>query len=147
MPLFSVLFAFLLQVTPLAAVCPQFGVPVSGTGYDRAWNEYTLDAADIQAVLNFDASRSFWVGYDAGGFAMPDDAADVLNLTLYTADGGERWFDVLYSPQTPAVYYALPFANTQAYADAQGQHYGTHPCAAILMTRAEYAALIAALEG
>lgn len=26
----------------LAAVCPAFGVPVSGVGYDRAWNEYTV---------------------------------------------------------------------------------------------------------
>lgn len=130
----------------LAAICPAFGVPISGTGYDLpALNEYTLTADGIDALLNLDASHSFWIGYAAGGFAMPSDAADVLRLTLTTADGGERWFDVLYSEATPGVYYALPFANTTAYADTSGQHFGTHPCAAILMTAAEYHALLEAL--
>lgn len=141
-------FALLWQaVTPLAGVCPAFGVPTSGTGYDTAtWTEYELDAAAIRAVLQLDASRSFWVGYERGGFAMPSDARDALRLTLTTADGGERWFDVLYSPQTPGVYYALPFADPTPRADANGVHYGTHPCAAFLMTEQEYRALIAALN-
>lgn len=34
----------------LAAVCPAFGVPVFGTGYDRAWNEYTLTESGIGAL-------------------------------------------------------------------------------------------------
>ena len=130
----------------LAAVCPAFGVPVSGVGYDRAWNEYTLTESGIDALLNLDASQSFWVGYEHGGFAMPGDASDVLRLTLTTADGGERWFDVLYSEATPGVYYALPFANTQAYADSAGEHFGVHPCAAFTLTEADYHTLLEALE-
>lgn len=141
--MFAILFALSLQ---LATVCPAFGVPVSGSGYDSAWSEYTLTADGIAAVLALDASRSFWVGYDHGGFAMPADATDALRLTLTTADGGERWFDVLWSEQTPDTYYALPFANTVAYADANGEHYGTHPCAAFVLTGDEYADLVAALE-
>jgi hypothetical protein len=33
-----------------------------------------------------------------------------------------------------------------AYADANGEHYGTHPCAAFVLTGDEYENLIAALE-
>ncbi len=140
--------AIVLQVgsTPLINVCPQFGTPVSGTGYDtRDWTDYELDAQAIQSVLNINADHSFWVGYENGGFAWTNDVMPVLTLTFAMADGSERWLDVFWSEQTPDTYYALPFANPTPYADANGEHFGTHPCAAILMTRAEYEALIAAL--
>lgn len=142
--------AIVLQVgsTPLIAVCPQFGTPVSGTGYDtRDWTDYTLDAQAIQAVLNINADHSFWVGYANGGFAWTNDVMPALTLTFTMADGSERWLDVFWSEQTPDAYYALPFANPTPYADANGEHFGTHPCAAILMTAAEYEALLAALGG
>jgi hypothetical protein len=150
MRLLSAFFiAFVLQVgyTPLIDVCPQFGVPVAGTGYDADWNDYALDADAIQAVLNIDARRSFWVGYANGGFAWTNDVSPALTLTFTMADGSERWFDVFWSEQAPDAYYALPFANTAAFADSNGEHYGQHPCTAILMTRAEYDALLEALGG
>lgn len=142
-------FLLVLQLhTPLINVCPQFGVLVAGEGYDTAtWTDYQLDAAAIQAVLNINAARSFWVGYENGGFAWASDVQPVLTLTFSAADGGERWLDVFWSARTPDAYYALPFANTVAYADSNGEHYGTHPCAAVLMTAAEYQALMTALRG
>jgi hypothetical protein len=140
--------AFVLQIgsTPLINICPQFGTPVTGTGYDTdTWTDYQLGAEAIQAVLNINATRSFWVGYENGGFAWAHDVAPLLTLTFEMTDGSERWFDVFWSEQTPDAYYALPFANPTPYADSNGEHYGTHPCAAILMTGAEYRALLDAL--
>ena len=133
-----VVFALLLHLhQPLLDICPAFGVPTSGTGYDtETWTEYELDAVAIRAVLQLDASRSFWVGYAAGGFAWPDDVRPALTLTLTMADGGERWVDVYWSPQTPELYYMLPFADPTPQADSYGQHYGTHPCAAVLLSGA-----------
>ena len=133
-----------ILVSTLLAVCPAFA-PVSGGGYDHSWTEYAVNADGIAAIMALDTSRSFWLGYDAGGFAMPADATDALRLTLYTEDGRELWFDVLWSEATPDTYYALPFAVTEAYADANGEHYGTHPCAAFTLTRAQFARLLAAL--
>lgn len=96
----------------LAAVCPAFGAPVSGTGYDLpVWNEYTLNSLAIQALVNLPAGNSFWVGYENGGFAWTNDVMPLLTLTFTMADGSERWFDVFWSAQTPDAYYALPFAN------------------------------------
>lgn len=139
--MFAILFALSLQ---LATVCPAFGVPVSGVGYDSAWHEYTLTADGIAAVLALDASRSFWVGYDHGGFAPAYfESEPALTLTLYTADDGERWIDIT---ETGGVYYVLPYAQTEAYADANGEHMGTHPCAAFMLAGDEYENLIAALE-
>ena len=143
---FFIAFALQIGSVPLIHICPQFGVPVSGTGYDTdTWTDYTLGPQAIQAVLNIDARRSFWIGYENGGFAWTNDVAPLLTLTFTMADGAERWFDVFWSEQTPDAYYALPFANPTPYADANGEHYGTHPCAAILMTEAEYDALLEAL--
>ncbi len=141
MPL-SILFAFLFQVTPLIDICPQFGVPVSGVGYDAAFTEYVV--TDMSAVVGLPAGDSFWIGYDNGGFAAPYfDSEPALTLTLYTADGGERWLDVTVAD---GVYYVLPYATTEPYTDANGEHYGTHPCAAFTITGDEFARLLAALE-
>ena len=109
------------------------------------WTDYELDAGATSAVLQLDATRSFWLGYERGGFAWPNDVRPALALTFTMTDGSERWLDVFWSPQTPEVYYALPFDDPTPRTDSAGDHYGTHPCAAILMTRAEYEALIAAL--
>lgn len=140
-----ILFAFLLQTyTPLSAVpnCAAFA-PVSGGGYDHTWTEYAVTDAGIAALLALDTSSSFWVGYDHGGFNVEFLEADpALTLTLYTADGRELWFDVF---EHAGVFYALPFANVVAYADANGEHYGTHPCTAFTLTRAQFARLLAAL--
>lgn len=146
--MFALLLALFLTTAGIHDVCPQFGVPVTGTGYDtQTWTDYRLDEQGIEAVLNIDTSRSFWVGYENGGFAWTDDVLPVLTLTFEMEDGDERWLDVFWSEQTPEIYYVLPFANTTPYADANGEHYGTHPCAAILMSATEYDALISALEG
>lgn len=142
-----ILFAFLLQTyTPLSAVpnCAAFGVPVTGGGYDAAFTEYVVGAAGVDAILSLDTSRSFWLGYDSGGFAAAYfDSDPALTLTLTTADGGERWIDITVAD---GVYYVLPYAMTTAYADANGEHYGTHPCAAFTITGDEFARLLAALE-
>jgi hypothetical protein len=133
--LLSVLALVLSLTTPLINICPQFGIPVSGTGYDtETWTDYTLDFQAIQAVLNINSERSFWVGYENGGFAWVNDVMPLLTLTFIAEDGSERWLDIFWSEQTPDTYYVLPFANVVPYADANGDHYGTHPCAAILMT-------------
>lgn len=48
----------------LAAVCPAFGVPVSGVGYDRAWNEYTATADQlIELTLTAPASITTEAGF------------------------------------------------------------------------------------
>ena len=142
-----ILFALLLQTyTPLSAIpnCAAFA-PVSGSGYDSAWTEYAVTDAGIAAIMALDTSRSFWVGYDNGGFdAAFMDADPALTLTLTTADGREQWFDVYAGD---GVYYALPFAVTEAYADVNGDHYGTHPCAAFVMTEQMYRALLRSLAG
>ena len=94
--------------------------------------------------LALDTSRSFWLGYDSGGFAAAYfDSDPALTLTLAAADGGERWLDIT---EHAGVYYVLPYAMTTAYADANGEHYGTHPCAAFTITGDEFARLLAALE-
>lgn len=123
-------------------VCPAFGVPVSGGGYDRTFVDYELSSEAIDAVLHIDASESFWVGYERGGFDWPEDVEPVLTLSF---DGGQ-WLDVWWSAQTPDVYYALPFADPTPRADGAGEHYGTHPCAAIRMTAEDFTALMEVIQ-
>lgn len=140
-------FVLLLQVmtTPLIEVCPAFGVPIGGNGYDRAGVDYALDSEAINVILAIDGD-SFWIGYENGGFDWPDDVQPELTLTLDMADGDQRWVDVYWSKQTPEVYYVLPYVTIEPYADSHGEHWGTHPCAAIRITADAYAALIEAME-
>lgn len=133
-----------LLIVTLLSICPQFGVPVTGVGYDAAFTEYTLTDAGIAALMALDTSDSFWIGYDHGGFdAAFMDADPALTLTLYTADGGERWIDIT---EHAGVYYVLPYATTTAYADANGGHMGTHPCAAFTISADAFARLLATME-
>lgn len=144
MPLLPFVFAFLLQAQPLSTICPAFGVPVTGVGYDAAFTEYTVTPEAVAAILSLDTSRSFWLGYDHGGFdPVYFESEPALTLTLYTADGGERWLDVT---EHAGVYYVLPYVTTTAYADANGDHYGTHPCAAFTISADAFARLLATME-
>lgn len=139
-----VTFGLLLQAQiGLLNICPAFGVPDSGIGYDRAYVEYVLDAQAIDALLDMDVSSSFWVGYERGGFAWPEDVEQVLTLTLWMANGEERWIDMYGAASTPDVYYVLPYANTVAYADSNGEHWGTHPCAAVTISGEAFEAIMA----
>lgn len=144
MILIALVTALVLQTSStLIGVCPSFGVPVNGTGYDTTtWTDYELDAEDIRTIINLQAGPSFWVGYENGGFAWTNDVMPELTLTFTASDGTERWLDVFWSEQTPDVYYVLPFSNPTPYADSNGEHYGTHPCAAFTITTAQYAALL-----
>jgi len=144
----AILVVLLQLQTPfrqLIDVCPAFGIPVSGGGYDRAYIDYGLDADAIDAVLRMPAGDSFWVGYDNGRFNWPQDVQPVLTLTFAMQDGESRWLDVFWSARTPDVYYALPFVTVEPYADGAGEHYGTHPCAALRSSAGEYEALIEAI--
>ena len=133
-----------LVLATLLSICPAFGVPVTGGGYDAAFTEYVVGAAGVDAILSLDTSRSFWLGYDSGGFAAAYfDSDPALTLTLTTADGGERWLDIT---EHAGVYYVLPYATTTAYADANGEHFGTHPCAAFTISADAFARLLATLE-
>lgn len=136
-----VTFGLLLQMGVLN-ICPAFGVPDSGIGYDRAYVEYQLDADAIGALLAIDGD-SFWIGYERGGFAWPDDVRWVLNVTLWMQNGDERWIEVYGAASTPDVYYVLPYANTVAYADSNGEHWGTHPCAAVTISGEAFEAIMA----
>lgn len=145
LPILLALALHLQTYTPLASVpsCAAFA-PVSGGGYDAVFTEYTVTDAGIAALMALDTSSSFWVGYDNGGFNVEFlEATPALTLTLYTADGRELWFDVF---EHAGVYYALPFAVTTAYTDANGEHMGTHPCAAFVMTEQMYRALISSFR-
>lgn len=129
-------------VSTLLAICPAFGLPVSGVGYDAAFAEYVV--TDASAIVNLPACDSFWIGYDAGGFAPAYfESEPALTLTLWMADGDERWLDVT---EHAGVFYVLAYAQTEPYADANGEHMGTHPCAAFTIDGAQFARLLDSLE-
>ncbi len=148
-------FAFLLQAQPLSTICPAFGVPVTGGGYDFAGGvltEYVFDADAIAAVVEMiqsvDETNTFFLGYDAGGWSdsYKYNSDPVLEATLWLADGSERQLAIRWSPDTPTTYYVTPYSTVEPYADANGEHFGTHPCAAFTISADAFARLLATLE-
>jgi len=73
--------------------------------------------------------RSIWIGYENGGFDVPDD----LRMAAQVRGRGERgeimvW--IYQSPSTPEYSYWFVFASIVPFADGDGDHYGVHPCGA-----------------
>jgi hypothetical protein len=66
--------------------------------------------------------RSLWLGYANGGWETTGDERWAGRLI---GDDYEVW--LFYSP-TRQEYDLLPFADTRLFADANGEHYGMHPC-------------------
>jgi hypothetical protein len=63
-----------------------------------------------------------WLGYDNGGWLTTGDERGRYRLV---GDDYEVW---LFFSATRQQYDILPFANTTLFADANGDHYGMHPC-------------------
>jgi hypothetical protein len=131
----------------VADACPRFGVPVTGEGYSFRY-QYTYTEVAGRRLLAF-ANDSFWVGYDAGAWAADYLNADrVMALTLWMTmpDGAERLLLAEADRDNPETGYVFVFANTARFADANGEHYGMHPCAAVRVPVDVWAAFEANLE-
>lgn len=84
------------------------------------------DIPSWQGILG----QSVWVGYEQGGFDIPDDTADYFTIYAVGEAGNEVQIWVWEAPSTPDWLYVLPFNNTTPYSDANGEHFGVHPCGA-----------------
>lgn len=133
----------------LQGVCPQFDVPARLLVQHpdtRRFVEVT-DTNAIADVLTWGGDTN-WQGYERGGWIIaPDDVYTMIYA--YPADYDEAanpWGFQLIIVYTNAAYpgIALPmaFANLEPYADANGEHFGTHPCYAWQMTIADVNAWI-----
>ena len=122
--------------TLLASFCDQFGVPQSIRIFD--WNDWsTVDLTNplvAQLPTRWDASGDLWRGYDAARpFAVPDDARERWQLHFTNAADEERWINVWESAATADVLYAYAFQVLTPFGDAQGNHFGYHPCRAFTL--------------
>ncbi len=133
--------------TTLASSCDKFGIPVSIRIFD--WNDWsTVELSNplvAQLPIQWDASADIWRGYQvAKSFDQPDDARERWKLQLFTADGVERRIQVEQSASTPDTLYVYAFQILTPYADAQGKHYGYHPCRAFRIPAMDMDVLLSA---
>jgi hypothetical protein len=131
--------------TTVASYCDDFGTPVSIQIFD--WNDWSTvnltNALVAQLPIRWDASGDLWRGYQAAKpFEQPDDTRDRWRLTLHRADGSERWIQIAQSASTPSMLYAYAFQNLTPYADANGNHFGYHPCRAFALPSSEMDVLL-----
>jgi len=77
--------------------------------------------------------ESIWVGYENGGFDLPDKRY-FLSDVLFKTSKGERYMWIVASHSIPDTIYVFPFKSMEPYADANGDHYGVHPCGAYRVT-------------
>ena len=66
--------------------------------------------------------RDLWIGYDNGGWETTGD-----EYRRYTLRGDDYEVWVYYSPLREE-YELFPFADTALFPDANGDHWGMHPC-------------------
>ena len=132
----------------LTSFCPELGFPVSLRIFDwQTGNTISLnDPAVAQLPLSWDASDDLWRGYNAlNPFDQPSDTQERWKITLFLPDSTERWISVYDSPTTPSLSYLYAYQNTTAFADANGNHFGFHPCRAFAYPAAQIEAFMTAI--
>ncbi len=107
----------------------------------QVWGHPNLSysiSADIWQQLTEIDGDSIWIGYDAGGWSVPND---IVGAWKITGDNGnsEIW---VWQSENEYAYYVFPFANTELFADGNGNHYGMHPCGGWQITRSDLNLLI-----
>lgn len=86
-----------------------------------------LTDAQLEAIAAIEG-ESIWIGYEHGGWDYPD-GIEAMSFTRYWIFGkrdGVKFWVILYIGAEWS--YGFTFANTEPYADANGEHYGQHPC-------------------
>lgn len=97
-------------------------------------------AAQIEALLGW-GGESNWQGYERGGWIVPPEHS-LSMMYLYPANYDEQanpWgfqmIIVYASGIYPDLVLPMVFTNMTPFADANGNHFGTHPCYAFVMPR------------
>lgn len=85
--------------------------------YSWQWNE----------LLAIDGD-SIWVGYENGGWDVPSDVIGIWKITGTQNDEPIEIWIWRTRVERPYRYFVFPFANTELYADKNGEHFGQHPC-------------------
>lgn len=109
-------------------------------------------AEQIDALLQWGGDTN-WQGYESGGWIIPPDRS-LSMIYLYPEAYDEQnnpWgfqMIIVYSSGIyPDVVLPMVFTNMTPFADANGNHFGTHPCYAFIMPRAEFDAWISEVGG
>lgn len=140
---------FPVSAASLINYCPGFGTPLTLSIFDWVTSSKAnlSDAAVARIPLTWDASVSLWQGYESDHpFNQPDDAHQRWDLKLFLPDGSQRWIIIYESAQTPDTYYTYAYVTTEAFAAADGQHFGNHPCRAFATPSAQVMAFLAVVS-
>lgn len=79
--------------------------------------------------LSWSAEQNIWVDTsDYGYFNYPSDVYAAYTFILRTEDSKTK-IDVIKSPSTDLAYL-LFYDKQEPFSDANGEHYGIHPCRA-----------------
>lgn len=111
-------------------------------GPDGKLDNYPLDTEALEALWTIEG-ESIWIGYDQGGWDLPAGFAS-LRFERYWIRGykdGDEFWAMLRT--TPDYSLAIVYENTEPFADANGEHYGYHPCGGWEITQED---VIAALQ-
>jgi hypothetical protein len=90
----------------------------------RSWTMHRheqLDQTEWQQWQELEG-RDLWLGYENGGWDTTGDERWAGRLI------GEQYVVWLFYSPSRREFELFPFADTRIYADANGEHYGMHPC-------------------
>ena len=105
----------------IACLPDVFDARIKVGDYTIAWVDF-----DEWESLHELSGRSLWIGYENGGWDLDEPVFVFYTIEAYSIED--------YSPIEIWIalgeteWYWFPFANTELFADANGDHYGMHPC-------------------
>jgi len=100
-------------------------------GMTKPWTHPSryFTPAEMARLRRIRSLSSFWAGYDAAKpFNTPDDEQPLLRIR---SSNEIPEIALSKANSTPDLIYAYVFADVTPHADANGKHFGSHPCAAV----------------
>lgn len=112
-----------------------------------SWWRYSPIALEAWEQLQAVEGASIWLGYGAGGYVVPEDCELVFKIGGVGEEGQRVLVWVWWAESQPDTFWVFPFRNIQPYADANGQHYGIHPCGMYTVEADDLQPILAAING
>ena len=94
-----------------------------------------LTALELFVLRAIPSLGSFWLGYDQDGFDTPDDEELVCWVL---SDGDDCGFAISQAASIPDTFYVYVFNTLVPSTDANGEHMGVHPCAAVRVAKRDF---------
>jgi hypothetical protein len=130
----------LLMILPQQNVTAQRFLSELRVPYLTAWRGgnqmVSIRRIELERLIDLEM-RNIWIGYDAGGWDIPDNPYPVARIVGLNEIGIHVEVWIWSAPDVDELYLFM-FDSLVSSCDADGNHCGIHPSAAVAVNTAQF---------